>query len=137
MADLVQFQNPGPLLSVADTAYQFLKARREPIKYKELVQEVLSLKGTIDSKDLPRLMAKAHTEISLDNRFLNRGGGMCGLREWTIKPHPYRVVELANSQRFNPGERLKKELISMDENYQEEPVQNDEPLGEPEESDER
>ena len=103
MADSVQFQNPGPHLSVADMAYQLLKVRKEPIKYKELVQEVLSLKGVIDSRDLPRLMAKAHTEISLDNRFLNREGGMCGLREWTIKPPHYKVIEPAIPNGLSPA----------------------------------
>lgn len=134
MADAMQSQNPRPDLSVADIAYQILKDRREPMKYKDLVHEVLAVRGVTEGPDLPRLMAKVHTEISLDNRFLNHGGGMCGLREWTVKPPAYKVLEISTNDRPKPGERLRKELVTLDEDYeyQEEPVE-EEPLGEPEE----
>ncbi len=135
MSDVVQVQSPRLEHSVGDVAYHILKERKEPMKYKQLVQEVLQKRGVGPEQQLPRLMAKAHTELSLDNRFLNRGGGMCGLREWTIKPPAYKVVEISNAERPKPGERLRRELVVIDENYQEEPA-DEEPIGEPEEPEE-
>lgn len=132
MDDAIEYQNPRLDLSTVDVAYRILKDRREPMKYKDLVQEVLAQKGMTSASNLPRLMAKAHTEISMDNRFLNRGGGMCGLREWTVKPPSIKVVELSNAERPKPGERLRRELVVLDEDYQEEPTE-EEPIGEPEE----
>jgi len=132
VGDAIEYQNPRLDLSTVDVAYRILKDRREPMKYKDLVQEVLAQKGITSGAYMPRLMAKAHTEISMDNRFLNRGGGMCGLREWTVKPPSYKVVEISNAERPKPGERLRRELVVLDEDYQEEPSE-EEPIGEPEE----
>ncbi len=73
--DAIEYQNPRLDLSTVDVAYRILKDRREPMKYKDLVQEVLAQKGMTSASNLPRLMASAHTEISMDNRFLNRGAG--------------------------------------------------------------
>lgn len=122
-------------LSVVDAAYQILKDRREPMKYKDLVEEVLAQRGLRPGQSLPKLMAKAHTEISLDNRFQSRGSGLCGLREWTVKPPSYRVIEVLTGERPKPGERLRRELVSIDEDYQEEAAE-EEPVGEPEEPEE-
>jgi len=135
LSDTVHTESSRGDLSVVDVAYQILKDRREPMKYKDLVEEVLSLKGSKPGQSLPKLMARAHTEISLDNRFLNRGSGMCGLREWTVKPPSYRVVEVPTGERPKPGERLRRELVTIDEDYQEENAE-EEPVGEPEEPEE-
>ncbi len=135
MSDAIQFQSPRAKPSVGDMAYRVLKERREPMKYKDLVHEVLIQRGVLPGPDFSRLMAKTHTDLSLDNRFLNRGGGMCGLREWTVKPLAYKVVELSNAERLKPGERLRRELVTVDEGYQNEQPQ-EETLGEPEEPEE-
>lgn len=132
VTDAVHAQNPRSDLSVVDVAYGILKDRREPMKYKDLVEEVVSQKNPKPGQSLPRLMAKAHAEISLDNRFLNRGSGLCGLREWTVKPPSYKVVEVLSADRPKPGERLRRELVVIDEDYQEEAAEED-PVGEPEE----
>ncbi len=132
MTDAVQPQNPRSGPSIGDVAYSILKDRREPMKYKDLVNEVLTRKNPKPGESLARLMARAHTEISLDNRFLNRGSGLCGLREWTVKPPSYKVVEVSSADRPKPGERLRRELVAIDEDYQEGATE-EEPVGEPEE----
>jgi DNA-directed RNA polymerase subunit delta len=131
--DTVQPQSPRNDLSISDLAYNILKDRREPMKYKDLVSEVLALRNLKSGESLARLMAKAHTEISMDNRFLNRGGGLCGLREWTVKPPSYKVVEVSSADRPKPGERLRRELVVLDEDYQADEGTEEEPVGEPEE----
>ncbi|HHY44700.1 MAG TPA: DNA-directed RNA polymerase subunit delta [Firmicutes bacterium] len=133
MTDTVQPQTPRNDLSISDLAYNILKDRREPMKYKDLVSEVLAQKNLKSGESLAKLMAKAHTEISLDNRFLNRGGGLCGLREWTVKPPSYKVVEVSSAERPKPGERLRRELVVLDEDYHEDEEAEEEPVREPEE----
>jgi len=133
MAEAVQPQNLRPDLSVTDIAYQILKDRREPMKYKDLVEHVLATRGIKAGQDLAKTKAKVHTEISLDNRFLSQSGGMCGLREWSVKPLAYKVLEMSNGERPKPGERLRKEIITIDEDFRsDEEVSDEEPVGEPE-----
>jgi DNA-directed RNA polymerase subunit delta len=142
--EAVQHQNLRHDLSVTDIAYQILKDRREPIKYKELVEQVLELKGTRPGQDLAKMKAKIHTEISLDSRFMSRGAGLCGLREWTVKPPAYKVLEVSSGDRPKPGERLRKELVTMvpDDDYNEDSddtddlIDDDESIEEPEEPEE-
>lgn len=136
VGDAAQVQNLRPDLSIADAAYQILKQRREPMKYRDLIQEVLALRGVQPGPGLAKVMAKAHTEISLDNRFLNQGNGMCGLREWSIKAPIYKVIELSPAERPKPGERLRRELELIDEEYQTEEIVEEEQMGEPEEPEE-
>lgn len=135
MSDLVQLPGHRNGEPMADIAYRILKDRHEPMKYKDLVKEVLSQKGVLPGQTQSRIMAKAHTEISMDSRFHNRGGGMCGLREWTIRPSLYKVVQVTNVERPKPGDRLRRELTVLDEDYQEE-SQEEEPVGEPDEPEE-
>lgn len=133
MADVAQSQNLRPDLSVTDIAYQILKDRREPIKFRELVERVAMAKGSKPGADMAKVMARIHTEISLDNRFLSQAKGMCGLREWIQKPPSYKVLEVPTGERPKPGERLRKELITIDEDFNpEEEIVDEEPIAEPE-----
>ncbi len=144
MQGAVQHQNLRPDLSVTEIAYHILKDRREPIKYKELVEQVLELKGIRPGQDAAKTKAKIHTEISLDSRFMSRGAGLCGLREWTVKPPAYKVLEVSSGDRPKPGERLRKELVTVEteDTYEEEPedaedlAEDDDSIEEPEEPEE-
>ena len=69
MPEGTQPRNLGPDLSAADLAYQILKDRREPIGYKELVDQVMAVKGLPSGQDIAKVKAKIHTEISVDGRF--------------------------------------------------------------------
>ncbi len=137
VSDAILTQGHRVSYSVCDFAYAILKERRQPMKYKDLILEALRLQGVLTEDQGPKLLAKTHTQISLDNRFLNRGGGLCGLKEWTIKPPKYKVVEVSSGDRPKPGERLRRELVAIDEDYEKAPVEEEEePLGEPEEPEE-
>jgi len=67
-------------LGEVDLAYQILKTRGEPTKFRDLVQQVLTIKDI--PLDSPQLMAAIHTQINLDNRFHFLGQGTWGLKEW-------------------------------------------------------
>jgi DNA-directed RNA polymerase subunit delta len=136
MSDMVHSPSPRPGQSIADVAYLILKERHEPMKYKDLINEIIAQRGLRPGQSVAQLMAKAHTEISLDYRFQNRGGGMCGLTEWTAKPPSHRVVSLSQGvvERRRPGDRLRREMVMTDQQYEED-LTEDEPLEEPEEPD--
>ncbi len=136
MQGVIKHQNLRPDLSVADIAYHILKDRREPVKYRELVEQVLELKGLKPGQNPAKVKARIHTEISIDSRFMNQGSGLCGLREWTVKPPAYKVLEISTGSSVKPGERLRKELAVITEeedDYEEESEDVDYPLDEDEE----
>lgn len=137
MQGVIKHQNLRPDLSVTDIAYHILKDRHEPIKYRELVEQVLELKGLKPGQSAAKVKARIHTEISIDSRFMSQGSGLCGLREWTVKPPAYKVLEISTGSSAKPGERLRKELAVItkedDDDYEEEPEDIEYPLEEDEE----
>lgn len=70
----------NPDMSVGDIAYQILKIKGEPIYFRELIGQVLSIKP-VNGPDLGHQMALVHTELNLDNRFVHIGSGMWFLRD--------------------------------------------------------
>lgn len=72
--------NPG--LPEVDIIYQVLKSSAETQgkSLKELLQTVFKLKGW--SLDDHKKMAAIHTQLIFDNRFINLGQGLWGLKEW-------------------------------------------------------
>lgn len=120
---------PGRRFS--DIAYLLLKERKEPIKYQELAMAVLEKAGVPDGQDRARLLAKIHTEVNMDSRFQPQGKGLCGLKEWSYKPAPYKVVEVPRPETPRMSNRLRKELELLDEMA--EPETEEEEHGEPEE----
>lgn len=67
-------------MSVADIAYQILKAKGRPVYFRDLIGQVLSV-TSIQGADLGHQMSAVHTELNLDNRFVFLGKGMWGIRE--------------------------------------------------------
>jgi len=83
-----------PTDSVADIAYQILKEKKTALNYRELIDTVLDILGA-PKENRTREMARAHTEINLDSRFVHVGQGNWALKEWqpkggsrVIKPDP-------------------------------------------------
>lgn len=138
MPEADQPQNLRPDLSVADIAYQILKDRKEPMGYKDLVEQVIYIKGVNPSQDLAKVRAKIHTEISVDGRFKSQPGGLWGLREWVVKPPPYKVIEPPTGDKPKLVERLRKELETetIEEVFEVADVADDLVLDEEEEEDE-
>jgi DNA-directed RNA polymerase subunit delta len=80
-----------PDMSVTDIAFCILKNRGKVLHFKELIAEVMRVKG-INQENPGRLIAQMHTEISLDSRFIHHGNGEWGLREW--QPKSAKVVKI-------------------------------------------
>lgn len=136
LSQTAQDLRPGRRLS--DIAYVLLKERKEPIRYRELAEAVLERVGIPDGEDRAKLLARIHTEVNLDSRFQPQGKGLCGLKEWSHKPAPYKVVEIPRSESPRPSNRLRKELellddaadAGIDEEEPGEPDETQEPEGE-------
>lgn len=131
-ADLSQSaENLRPSRRFSDIAYLLLKEKKEPIKYQDLAMAVLEKAGIPDGENRAKLLAKIHTEVNMDSRFQPQGKGLCGLKEWSHKPAPYKVVEIPRPEPQRTSNRLRKELELLDETA--EPGAEEEEHGEPEE----
>ena len=124
-------ENLRPGRRFSDIAYLLLRERKEPIKYQELAAAVLEKAGIPDGENRAKILAKIHTEVNLDSRFQPQGKGLCGLKEWSHKPAPYKVVEIPRPEPPRTSNRLRKELELLDETA--EPETEEEERGEPEE----
>lgn len=92
---------------------------------------VLERVGIPDGQDRAKLLAKIHTEVNMDSRFQSQGKGLCGLKEWSYKPAPYKVIEVPRPEVPRKSNRLRQELELLDETT--EPEAEEEEHGEPEE----
>ncbi|PKM82180.1 MAG: DNA-directed RNA polymerase subunit delta [Firmicutes bacterium HGW-Firmicutes-14] len=75
-------------ISEADVAHAILKAKGAPIYFRDLFEEVMTLKP-VNGKDKVHIMAGIHTDLNLDTRFVHMGNGVWGLREWTPERRSY------------------------------------------------
>jgi DNA-directed RNA polymerase subunit delta len=126
----------GPKPAATDVAFQVLAQHGSGMHYKDLMSEVLRIKGiTADvlTSDVPtgRTLAAILTDINLDSRFVHLGQGLWGLRKWAPKRKEAHVPALIPS---GGGDlRRRPEFISADEDDHDdqEPM-----LTEPDEEDE-
>lgn len=70
-------------MPVGDIAYRILKSKGEPVYFRDLIGQVLSV-TSIHGNDLGHQMSAVHTELNLDNRFVFLGKGMWALRELNL-----------------------------------------------------
>lgn len=65
-----------------DAVYEVLKDHGQPLVVHDLMDRVLEL---LQQDPDPRRMAQIYSEMNLDVRFVYRGNGLWGLREWAPK----------------------------------------------------
>jgi len=79
-------ENPAPakktrIGSMPDLVHNILKQSGSPMHHKDISDQVIRVFAP--SPDAaPKILARLHTEINLDNRFYHMGNGMWGLKEW-------------------------------------------------------
>lgn len=69
-------------VSEVELAYQILQKIGKSMYFRELITEVLELKGR-RIHSLAHAISEVHTQINMDSRFVHMGKGMWGLVEWS------------------------------------------------------
>ncbi|SFL76851.1 DNA-directed RNA polymerase subunit delta [Pelosinus propionicus DSM 13327] len=69
-------------VSEVELAYKILQKTGHSMYFRELITEVLELKGR-RIHSLAHAMSEVHTQINMDSRFVHMGKGMWGLVEWS------------------------------------------------------
>lgn len=114
-----------PDMLVTDLAYVLLKNRGQAMHYKELISEIIAIKG-LKQENAVRLISQILTEIGMDSRFVHQGNGEWGLRDWHIKGG-IRVVKSADSKPANRRSRRRlDEEFAQDEDALDEEGEDEE-----------
>lgn len=69
-------------VSEVELAYKILQKTGKAIYFRELITEVLEMKGR-KIHSVAHAIAEVHTQINMDSRFVHMGKGMWGLMEWS------------------------------------------------------
>lgn len=67
--------------AMVDLAFYILKEKGEPILYRELMGEIVKLKG-FSEEEKAFYIAQLFTEINIDGRFVCVGKSLWGLKNW-------------------------------------------------------
>lgn len=114
-------------MSVTDLAFTILKNYGKPMHFKELISEVMRVKG-INPENPGRLIAQMHTEINLDSRFNHLGAGEWGLRDW--QPKGAKVVKIRpESDTPAPKRGRSRRAVGDEDDFALDGEEDDEELG--------
>ncbi|KPV42792.1 DNA-directed RNA polymerase subunit delta [Alicyclobacillus ferrooxydans] len=68
-------------LPLVEIAYELLKAKKEPIYFRDIMEEIRTLRGMTEEEAMD-VIARLYTEINIDGRFIHLGQNVWGLRRW-------------------------------------------------------
>ncbi|HSH25925.1 MAG TPA: DNA-directed RNA polymerase subunit delta [Massilibacterium sp.] len=68
-------------MAMIDLANEILEEHGEPINFFELVKQIGEYKE-LSEEEVKRRLAQFYTELNIDGRFLSKGDGRWGLKEW-------------------------------------------------------
>lgn len=68
-------------MPLVELAYEILKAKGEPLYFRELMREVQALRG-MSEEEAMEVIARLYTEINIDGRFVCIGQNVWGLKRW-------------------------------------------------------
>jgi DNA-directed RNA polymerase subunit delta len=68
-------------MPLVELAYEILKAKGEPLYFRDLMREVQALRGMTDEEAM-EVIARLYTEINIDGRFVCIGQNVWGLKRW-------------------------------------------------------
>ncbi|WP_128895518.1 DNA-directed RNA polymerase subunit delta [Longirhabdus pacifica] len=68
-------------MPMVDLSYHVLKEVNTPLYYRDIINEVGSLKG-ISQEEMMNYITQLYTEINIDGRFSCTGNNMWGLKKW-------------------------------------------------------
>lgn len=98
-------------LSMIELAYESMATNKQPIAFKDLVQEVSRLLELTEEQVRERL-SQFYTDLNIDGRFLTLGENRWGLRSW----YPYDQIEDETvHQTAKPKKKRSKKAVDEDE----------------------
>ncbi|QSO47619.1 DNA-directed RNA polymerase subunit delta [Alicyclobacillus mengziensis] len=68
-------------LPLVELTYELLKAKKEPIYFREIMEEIRKLRGMTENEAM-EVIARLYTEINIDGRFIHLGQNVWGLKRW-------------------------------------------------------
>ncbi|QSO51043.1 DNA-directed RNA polymerase subunit delta [Alicyclobacillus curvatus] len=68
-------------LPLVELAFELLKAKTEPIYFREMMEEIRQLRNMTEDEAM-EVIARLYTEINIDGRFIHLGQNVWGLRRW-------------------------------------------------------
>ncbi|OFW75819.1 MAG: DNA-directed RNA polymerase subunit delta [Alicyclobacillus sp. RIFOXYA1_FULL_53_8] len=111
-------------LPLVELAWEILKAKKEPFYFRDLMDEIQTLRG-MSKEQVLDVIARLYTEINVDGRFLCIGQNVWGLKRW----YPVdKTAEKATGKRFvrSTGDAFSDDDEDLDEDYDDDVVLPDE-----------
>lgn len=100
-------------MSEVDLAFHILKQREDPVYFRELIEEILSVKP-VPSEQWSRAAAAIYTQLNLDTRFSYLGEGRWTLRSGQPTKTLRRITlikRLSNKGELTRGVKTRLRLI--------------------------
>ncbi|KYQ86158.1 MULTISPECIES: DNA-directed RNA polymerase subunit delta [Thermoactinomyces] len=100
--------------AMVDLAYDLLKQKGEAMLYRDIMDEVSSMKG-FTKEEAEHYIAQLYTEINIDGRFVCVGRNLWGLREWYPTDQATDSAVAANVKEDDEYHDLDEELFDEEE----------------------
>ena len=107
-------QNGGQTDEVV-LAYQALKQNGQAMYFRDLINEVVKVKG---GSATAHVLAEVHTRINMDSRFVHMGKGMWGLVEWSPQRASRYAEEADGAAESSNNLRREKLLAAIQQDYE-------------------
>ncbi|WP_309544764.1 DNA-directed RNA polymerase subunit delta [Thermoactinomyces intermedius] len=100
--------------AMVDLAYDLLKKKGEAMLYRDIMDEVSSMKG-FTKEEAEHYIAQLYTEINIDGRFVCVGRNLWGLREWYPTDQATDSAVAANVKEDDEYHDLDEDLFDEEE----------------------
>jgi DNA-directed RNA polymerase subunit delta len=97
-------------MSLMEMAFEILKEKKQPISFKEIMDEITELRGLTEDEVRARI-AQFYTDLNIDGRFMTLGENRWGLRVW----YPVDQSEEEHVTAVKPKKKKAKKVVDEDE----------------------
>ncbi|GMA63575.1 DNA-directed RNA polymerase subunit delta [Alicyclobacillus fastidiosus] len=103
-------------MPLVELAYEILKAKKEPLYFRDIMQEIQELRG-LSEEQFNELIARVYTEINIDGRFICIGQNVWGLNRWYPTD---KVADRLSGKKFvrKSGDAFGDDDEDLDEDYE-------------------
>jgi DNA-directed RNA polymerase subunit delta len=97
-------------MSLIEIAYELLVQKKQPIVFKELLDEIKKLQNLSDG-DVRNTLSQFYTDLNVDGRFTSLGENRWGLKTW----YPVDQIEEEVVHTAKPKKKKAKKAVDEDE----------------------